>query len=306
MTSYPAALAKHCLQAVGHYRRKLESDRFPGAAVLCYHGVRSSSSEGPLFRELHVTRDELEAHCEFLTRACHPISLDTWLAAAAGEQALPPRAVLVTFDDGYRSVRTLAQPVLEGYRIPYVVFVTSGPVRDRRMFWHDAVGLERGIETVEAWKRLPYADWRSRCTALERACDRNGHYAPLTVDDVRSLAESSLAEIGGHTASHAILARATPDEQRNEIEMNREELERWTDKPVRAFAYPNGRPGEDFTDESAQLVRAAGYSAAFTTENGFASSTGDLLHARRFLMLSGVSQAELGHRLAYSWRGARV
>ena len=76
-----------------------------------------------------------------------------------------------------------------------------------------------------------------------------------------------------------------------------------TGVPVRSFAYPNGRPGVDYSSATVDIVRDAGIDAAFTTSPGFSNSGEAALERSRFLILSGISGAELAHRLAYSWRG---
>lgn len=296
--------AKFILGASGHYRRKLAGDRFPGVAVLCYHGVRKSKDENMVFRDLHVTVDELAAHCRFVKENCHPITLEAWIAAERGGPRLPARPVLLTFDDGYRSVFTIAKEVLEQYEIPAVVFVSSEPVKNRQMFWHDTLARLEGTTLVEEWKRLPYGEWRARLEAIgpARACSDESVYAPLRIAEVVELAEHPLFEIGGHTGSHAILSRATLAQQREEIASNRAALEEWTGREIRSFAYPNGRPSLDYTAESVRLLRETGYEMAFTTKPGFAMTTAPRLERARLLMLAGISGAELGHRLAYSWR----
>jgi len=76
-----ASLAKRCLLGSGHYARRLKDDRFPGVAVLCYHGVRPRDGARMDFPGLHVTLDELDAHCRLLRETCNPISLDDWRRA---------------------------------------------------------------------------------------------------------------------------------------------------------------------------------------------------------------------------------
>ncbi len=132
--------------------------------MLCYHGVRArttSASDVP-FGPLHVSEDELGEHCAVLTKYAHPIGLDVWLDALEGRSRFPDRAVLVTFDDGYRSVSTLGKPILESFDIPAVVFVSTEAVRAQTFFWHDAVALAEGEETVDAWKSLAFDELNGR------------------------------------------------------------------------------------------------------------------------------------------------
>jgi peptidoglycan/xylan/chitin deacetylase (PgdA/CDA1 family) len=127
----------------------------------------------------------------------------------------------------------------------------------------------------------------------------------MTVAEVRALADTPGIEIGGHTAAHPILARGNAEQQRHQIVRNKECLEDWIGRPVTAFAYPNGRPGHDYTAETVTLVKASGFETAFTTHSGFATPREEPLECSRFLMLAGISAAELAHRLCYSWRRPR-
>ena len=79
------------------------------------------------------------SHCRLIRDTCHPISLDDWRARREGRSALPERPVLITFDDGYRSVLTIAAPILAAYNLPAAVFVCTGPMADRRLLWFDDV-----------------------------------------------------------------------------------------------------------------------------------------------------------------------
>src|SRR5262249_15362391 len=132
---------KRGLLALGHYRRALRETRFPGVAVLCYHALRADAAPPrPMpFRKLPVRASTFAEHCRVVRAACDPISLDDWRAAINGKAPLPPRPVLVTFDDGYRSVLTIGAPILASYRIPAVVFACTEPMEQRRLVWFDEV-----------------------------------------------------------------------------------------------------------------------------------------------------------------------
>jgi peptidoglycan/xylan/chitin deacetylase (PgdA/CDA1 family) len=251
------------------------------------------------FEALHVRARELEAHCRLIRKSCHPIRLSTWLDSGG---STPARPVLVTFDDGYRSVFTLAKPILEKYEIPAVVFITSRPAIERRKFWYDEMAAALGESSVEEAKSSPYRLWAQKLAALpaNEVADDDPH-APLRPEEIRALAAHPLFEIGGHSSTHPILSRAGEEVQRHEIEGNRRDLESLTGVSPRAFAYPNGRPANDYDDTSLRLVREAGYETAFTTAAGFSLSSESRWERSRFLMLAGISDAELGHRLSYSW-----
>ncbi len=297
-----AVAAKHGLLRSGHYRRALARDAFPGVAVLCYHGVRSEWSQPRFpFDYLHVPARTFESHCRIIRECCDPISLDDWRAAVNGGPPLPRRPVLITFDDGYRSVLTKGAPILAAYELPAVVFVCTGPMASSRLLWFDIVGAEQGEEAVEALKACDYETWEAA------ACVE---FSPLVEDDPRALmlpaelatlAQMDRIEIGGHTSRHPILARASARQQREEIRQNLQAIEAWTGRHVRAFAYPNGRPAIDYTAETSTILADAGIDIAFTTRPAFATRLEPPLERSRFLVLDNLTDAELAHRLTYSW-----
>jgi peptidoglycan/xylan/chitin deacetylase (PgdA/CDA1 family) len=89
-------------------------------------------------------------------------------------------------------------------------------------------------------------------------------------------------EIGAHTATHPILTRLAPADARREIDQSRERLTAILGEPVSLFAYPNGKPGQDYGAEHVRMVRDAGFTAAVSTAWGVASTNSDLFQLPRF------------------------
>lgn len=301
-TAVTAALKRRLL-ALGHYRRALRCSRFPGVAVLGYHGLRSDAwPDGSMaFENLHLRASTFDAQCRVIRDTCDPISLDDWRAALSGGTPLPPRPVLITFDDGYRSVFTIGAPILAAHGLPAVVFACSGPMEQGRLLWFDDVAARDGEAAVEPWKARPYDEWLASCAQSTSTLGDDDPRALMTPGEVEALSRQRGIEIGGHTARHAILAHATPAEQRVEIAENCTVLERWTDRPVRAFAYPNGRPQLDYNETTMALLGELGFDFAFTTRPSFANPDEPRFERSRFLVLASVTAAELAHRLAYTW-----
>ena len=297
------ALIKELVLRTGHYHRRLIRDSFGAVAVLCYHGIRrgSSTDYGVCFAGLHVTEAEFESHCRFIREVCHPISLDQWKASLNGGPPLPPRPVLMTFDDGYRSIFSMARPILQKYEIPAIVFVCSEPVENQELLWYDAAARCLGEAEVETMAMLPYLEWQNACAKLDKKVRHGDTNAPLTVQELKMLAATSGMEIGGHTSGHARLAMASKEEQLAQVLRNKKTLEQWTGQTIRAFAYPYGLPDQDYNSISVSVVNDAGYEFAFTTVQSYVAPEKAYLETPRFLMLAGVSPGELGHRFTYSW-----
>jgi peptidoglycan/xylan/chitin deacetylase (PgdA/CDA1 family) len=103
-------------------------------------------------------------------------------------------------------------------------------------------------------------------------------------------------EVGAHTVSHPILATLDEAEARREIAGSREALQRWIDAPVDSFAYPNGKPGEDYSPANAELVRSLGFRAAVSTAWGVADAHSDPMQIPRFTPWDGT-RTRFGLRL---------
>ena len=303
MTTVPFAdSVKTGLLASGWYANRLGRDAFPGVLGLCYHGIRESpEDDGSIpFANLHVTAETFEAQCRMIADTCHPIDLATFCDARANGRALPERPVLITFDDGYRSVFELARPILLRYKIPATVFVCSEPVRRQRLFWFDAVARALGPAAPAELCALPNEGWRKAAEEHDTPASAAPHLAPMTETQVRQLADEGFA-IGVHTASHAPLASSPADVQRHELESCRSALESWTGQRVHALAYPFGAPRADYNEETLAIAGSLGFTAGFTTRNDFARPTEPVLERSRFVVLAAVTAAELAHRIAYAW-----
>ena len=296
------AAVKRGLLTMGQYRRTLARTTLPGVAVLGYHGLRADDlpAGAMAFENLHVRATTFDAHCRVIRECCDPISLDDWREAAAGRAPLPSRPVLITFDDGYRSVSHIGAPILAAHGLPAVVFVCTDSIANRRLLWFDDVAARDGEAAVERWKGCDYERWLAAC-ASPAPVDDHDPRAPMTVDELIAIDQSGRIEIGGHSSRHPILARASRERQREEIGNNLETIRKWTGRPVRAFAYPNGRPEIDYTATTVDLLREHGIDAAFTMRSSFARAHEPALERSRFLVVDDVSGAELAHRLAYTW-----
>jgi peptidoglycan/xylan/chitin deacetylase (PgdA/CDA1 family) len=209
---------------------------------------------------------------------------------------LPPRAVCITFDDGYRSVYELALPVLKEFGLPATVFVTSGHV-GRGNMWNDriidavqslpageldltAAGLETySLRTLadrksslgrltEASKYLPPAARRALVQRLEAMAGGGAEQELMLTPEMVVALDRNGIEIGAHTVTHPILTSLDDDSARAELSAGKQQLEALVGKPVRLFAYPNGKAGKDYDARHVAMVREAGFDAAFTTAVG--------------------------------------
>ncbi len=107
-----------------------------------------------------------------------------------------------------------------------------------------------GAERTNVLDKLQ--DWTGREPTV-----RPTHRA-LEAEEVLTLDEGNLVEVGGHTIDHPDLTECPLHVQRNEISQCKVTLEQWLGHPIQSFAYPYGLFSEDTVSE----VRHAGYKFA--------------------------------------------
>jgi O-antigen/teichoic acid export membrane protein/peptidoglycan/xylan/chitin deacetylase (PgdA/CDA1 family) len=87
--------------------------------------------------EWTMTPESLERCLAFFKRHYNLVGPEQVFAALRGEAALPPRSMLVTFDDGWADTAEYAQPVLDRHQVRALVFVAAGAVGSRDGFWEE-------------------------------------------------------------------------------------------------------------------------------------------------------------------------
>ncbi|WP_441248717.1 polysaccharide deacetylase family protein [Kitasatospora sp. McL0602] len=231
-------------------------------AVLAYHGVTDPRSFG--------------AQLDRLRRLATPVSLQAVERAVAEGRPLPPRSVLITFDDADRTVFTHALPELASRRIPAAAFVIAELIgTDQPFWWHEAEFLARhggrarslGSRTepgrlLAGLKALPDPDRRRSLHELRVSADRQAPpQEQLRPEDLRVLRGSDIA-IGNHTLGHPSLSRCDGTTVRAEITGAHLALTQWLGEAPTAFAYPDG--GHDPRADA--VLRQLGYRLGFLSD----------------------------------------
>lgn len=102
----------------------------------------------------------------------------------------------------------------------------------------------------------------------------------LSKDEIKTMQNGNIT-FGAHTKTHRVLSDLDRESAFIEINDSKFALEEILQKEVKYFAYPYGKKGRDFTEESMQIVKSANFKAAFTTDNGFITSKSDLYALNR-------------------------
>lgn len=283
----------------------------PGGArgallVLIYHRVLSERD--PILSS-EPTADEFAAQMDTVAATCSVLPLSEAVARLRAG-SLPPRAVSITFDDGYANNRELAAPILKARGIPATIFIATGYIGRGRMFNDTVIEAVRAagpkldltalglgaFELPDAAARisaigsilpkLKYLEPTQRLARAEAIADvvgipREGT-TMMTEQQLREL-ESFGIEVGAHTVTHPILCAVGADEARKEIAASKDALQSITGRRIGLFAYPNGRPGRDYDASHVALVKSCGFDAAVSTAWGAAGKQVDTFQIPRML-----------------------
>jgi len=243
-----------------------------------------------------ITRKNFEAALKFITRHYTPVSLQDVLADSDG-RALPPRPVLVTFDDAYASVSEFAAPLCSKFGMPAVFFVNGSCLDNQQLALDNLVCYVTnvsGMDTINAAARAAGGTKESELSSMTQVfarflpsislsarkvfrdallqlagindcelAEKAGLY--LSSRQLRDLATYNF-EIGNHTYTHANCRSLSAGDFGGEIDRNKAVLEAASGTTVRSFSVPYGSSA-DLTADLAAHLHQSGCDAVFLSES---------------------------------------
>ncbi|ABQ26515.1 polysaccharide deacetylase [Geotalea uraniireducens Rf4] len=295
------------------------SDR---AFVLMYHRILPSAENQAYYVQpgMFVTTVTFEQQVAYVRDHFEVVFLDD-LVKRALKGAHIGRHCALTFDDGWRDNYTEAFPVLERYRVPATIFLSTGFVGTPRTFWPEELchyleridlGTFAGIGAPPSWSRFTGMIGRFKCHGREWFLDRSIEtlkaFAPsdregilnylrsmlgaepvprqmLSWEEAREMVHSGLVRFGAHTVNHELLDQLPLHRARDEISLSRSEIERRLEQKVTTFAYPNGNHSEAVR----RIVEEGGFDAAVTTRKGFLRRGVSFLEIPRIALHEDIS-----------------
>ncbi len=267
--------------------------RRAGCVALTYHRIG-----GPNERFTNIPAPVFRAHMRWLRQNCdviHPDELADRVAHPA--QGRRP-SVIVTFDDGYRDYYEQAYPILQEFGIAAINFLPTRFIDSGEPFWWDLLDTAVASTSLSAarvpsgelmrldsrdakvrysrrWKavlkQLPAPDEAPLLDEALAALHTRRDAVPverqvMTWEQVREVAALTIA--GGHTHNHKLMPFLDEGQLDEESTICRDRIEAETGKRPMSFAYPSGA----WSEAAGSAVARAGYTAAFTTREGFIGS----------------------------------
>jgi peptidoglycan/xylan/chitin deacetylase (PgdA/CDA1 family) len=247
-----------------------------GLAIFLFHGVvEKSNYQIRNYTQKHLERDFFHKSIRDLSKKGHPLSMDEIVALRSDGKPYPAKSFAITFDDGFENNLTVAAPILEEFEVPATFYVTTSFVDDNGMSWIDRI--EYCLEKVQKGKiHLPWkaeissfssreekmkilqeirakvkkdpkididqfvSDIFHQCAAKEVFSSDDPLDKKMTWDQVKSLSESKLFRVGGHSHRHRILSYLSPDELDEEISTSVHLLQDEGKLKVEHYSYPEG------------------------------------------------------------------
>ncbi len=255
--------------------------------VAMFHRVVAPGSPAAAHADpIYTLSDSLFAAClRFFGSHYAVVSLPQVLASRAGGAKLPPRALLLTFDDGWRDNADVALPLLRRAGWPAVLFAATDAITGGADAWWQEVllrALREGTASAEALWSAAGPDGRIppetpalalllRYAALDPAA-RQRVLAPLhdaalaaegrqmlRADQLAGLAQSGMA-IGGHGAAHLPLAMLA--DPAADLARCRAALDTMLDGPAATLSFPHGR----YDARTAAAARQQRFTTLFTSD----------------------------------------
>lgn len=199
-----------------------------GVVILHYHSVNYAQGRESL---IAVTPEDFAWHLAYLEKAGYNVvTLAQAVAYLEGEKKLPPKAVAITFDDGYQDNYTLALPLLKKRGFPATVFMVTGEI-----------GGVNSWDIPKGYPSLNLLDWEEIALLEERG-----------------------VSVMPHSVHHLNLTKLPPAEALGELVESKAVLEERLGGERPYFAYPYGSLNQKVVD----TVQTAGYKGAFTSSPG--------------------------------------
>jgi peptidoglycan/xylan/chitin deacetylase (PgdA/CDA1 family) len=286
--------------------------RGPGVAILMYHSVMDDplSAQMTLGNIIHSTQVFRE-QMKLIARKFQAVSLDDVLSFLKGEKALPPRAVAITFDDGYADNYRVATEIMSPLGIPGIFYVTVDCIDRQRLPWpsllrHAFLTSRKGSWTEPEGRIWPLSSNEERIQAFDRASEYCSALSGepqdqfldstlqqlqtelpvsptrlmMTWDEVRGLVRNGHT-VGSHTMTHPNLAHLKESDALRELLEAKRRLDEQLPAPVVHFSYPCPALQPHWIDQTVRTSRQVGYQTAVTTDAGVVRRHNDPLTLRR-------------------------
>lgn len=244
--------------------------------VFVYHDISEHPSEFSHRYDLNVYPDVFDYQLAFIKNNFNIISPDN-----IDEAALPPKAALITFDDGFRSFFLNAIPILEKHGVPAIIFLNMEAVLGK-VFW-------AGLLTYLCTKRKDFAAFMGKNTdvnpnvPLFLSCDRETVEAYLkqleypidneviqyvgafaSKEDLERASKKEKIFFGNHLFNHYVPRLMSDEDFLRSFSENEAVLRQYSNY-LKMFSFPFGQPNSCFLPGQIDLLKSHGVNKVFSS-----------------------------------------
>lgn len=224
-----------------------------GISVLMYHSVA--------YNKIFFTvkpEDFKKQMAYFVEKKYSVIPLAKLAGMIKNKEKIPPKTLVLTFDDGFEDNYFNVFPVLKKYNFSATVFSAT-----------DFIGKEQKNESTGIL------------------------FKTLNWVKIKEMHDSGLVDFEPHGCSHSELTRLSLDQARKEILNSRKTIEETLRKKCDFFAYPRGK----YNKEIINILKENGFLAALTVDSGRAGHDSELLKLPRMSVDSSTGRFQFLHKI---------
>lgn len=236
--------------------------------ILCYHDV------GKLKTEYAMTPENLDSHFAYLqAQGYHPISLEQYIAASKGEEGLPDKPVLLSFDDGYRSLYTEIFPLLKKYNYPAMMAIVTS--------WPDGY-TNAELGPIVTWDQLREMDQSGLVALASHSQDSHRYQTINAYGDSNQMLESFSYRNGSYETIMEFKERVRSDFHQSQVA-----FVKYLGHKVKALVWPFGC----YNQFAREIGQQEGFEAFFGLGDGLNKlpGTNSLLNAKRVIVMNNPS-----------------
>lgn len=228
--------------------------------ILLYHSVSDTVMDK--FRPWSVTpacfREQLRYVVDNGFTPLHVTDLVTRLIGAS--ESMPAKPIVITFDDGLADFAVDAVPILQEFKVPATVYVTTACI-GKTSVWLTHLG--------------------------------EGRRPMMSAKQIRDVAETGI-ECGAHSRKHPELDILPAKMASEEIGGSKRDLENTLGQPVVSFAYPHGY----YSHQTRQIVKGAGFTSAAAVKHAMSHSNDDCFALSRINIYHQTDVRRFGRLLS--------
>jgi peptidoglycan/xylan/chitin deacetylase (PgdA/CDA1 family) len=317
-----ATIANHTLflDVYSFYRRKKTGSQI---AILMYHRIapendswlKNNRSTKPLNPKI------FDAQLSYISKNYEILSLEKLTQYIRERKPLPKKAIVVTFDDGYKDNYLYAYPILKKYNIPSTVFLPTGHIGTGKLLWWDEIAYYIHYTSLDNLKLDNLGTYvlnssQERLYAIDKICEELAHIPEekksyiireiskkakvrvpadlgdkrltLNWEEIREMDNNGVS-FGAHGVNHAILTNLPFDKAKDEIITSKKEIEEKIGKKVTAFSYPNG----NYNQHIIEFLENNGFSCAVGVQGKLVSLQASIFELPRLIAFENFNTFKL-------------